>query len=365
MPIFVVARAIPIVRTNNPIRDFCAAKTCSMRERTLDFSALARRVLSGMGLPRWLLAVNAADEAISGQEVLVGGRAVGAVRPHDGGSVGLVQQALTQTRAFIGGGVRDHPRPDQPEAPIDADVFLVAERRNGDVDRWPGAVGALLGLGELDRPAGVPVLLPELTGTRLQLLGNAPFLDLPLLVIRVTLLGRRHEARIDDLASHGDEAGRPKRRVKALEKAFDRPGPGELLAEQPDRARVRHPVGQSQAQEAHEREPVVDQELGALVGEGVGSLDDQDLEHHNWIEGRPAALRARPLAKGSIEIGPEDLEVHGSPERLELVAQVAQPTKAIINIKEARFAAHRSTSASCEVNHETDQQARFLEPSSF
>ena len=58
MPIFVVARAIPMVRTNSLIRDFCSAKTCSMRERTFDFSALARRVLSGMGLPggflRWI-----------------------------------------------------------------------------------------------------------------------------------------------------------------------------------------------------------------------------------------------------------------------------------------------------------------------
>ena len=34
MPIFVVARAIPMVRTNSPMRDFCWAKTCATQDRT-------------------------------------------------------------------------------------------------------------------------------------------------------------------------------------------------------------------------------------------------------------------------------------------------------------------------------------------
>ena len=50
-PIFTRARAMPMVRTNSPIRLFCSAKTCSMRERTPDLRALARRVRSAMGRP--------------------------------------------------------------------------------------------------------------------------------------------------------------------------------------------------------------------------------------------------------------------------------------------------------------------------
>ena len=57
MPIFVVARAMPMVRMNRPMRLFCSAKTCSTRERTFDFRLLARRVVSGIGRPfgflRW------------------------------------------------------------------------------------------------------------------------------------------------------------------------------------------------------------------------------------------------------------------------------------------------------------------------
>jgi hypothetical protein len=37
------------VRMKRSILSFCAAKTCSTRERTFDFSALARRVVSGIG----------------------------------------------------------------------------------------------------------------------------------------------------------------------------------------------------------------------------------------------------------------------------------------------------------------------------
>lgn len=55
MPIFTLALAIPMVRTNS--RSFCSAKICSSRERTFDFSALTRGMAWGIGLPlgflRW------------------------------------------------------------------------------------------------------------------------------------------------------------------------------------------------------------------------------------------------------------------------------------------------------------------------
>jgi hypothetical protein len=35
-PIFTVARARPMVRTNSPMRAFCSAKTCSMAEHTAE-----------------------------------------------------------------------------------------------------------------------------------------------------------------------------------------------------------------------------------------------------------------------------------------------------------------------------------------
>ena len=43
----VVARAIPIVLMNSPIRSFCSANTCSTRARIFDFALLARRIVSG------------------------------------------------------------------------------------------------------------------------------------------------------------------------------------------------------------------------------------------------------------------------------------------------------------------------------
>ena len=51
MPIFMVARAIPIVLTNIPILDFWWAKTCSTRDRIFERLPLARAVASLIGRP--------------------------------------------------------------------------------------------------------------------------------------------------------------------------------------------------------------------------------------------------------------------------------------------------------------------------
>ena len=56
-----------------------------------------------------------------------------------------------------GGGIGGLPAPDQPIAPVDRDVVLVAEGRRGDIAlELPVRTG--LGLGELDRPARITVL---------------------------------------------------------------------------------------------------------------------------------------------------------------------------------------------------------------
>ena len=173
---------------------------------------------------------------------------------------------------------------------VDRDMVLVAEGRDGDVDRRNRSVRPCLGLAELDRPARVAVLVPELGGLGLPGLGNASVLDGLLLLLGIALLGRGDQRSVDDLAAHGDVTGLAQRRVEPVEQRLDRLGPGQLLAEQPDRAGVGNPVGQAQPEKPHERQAVVDQKLGTLVGEGVRRLNHQDLEHHHGVERRPAAL---------------------------------------------------------------------------
>ena len=51
MPIFAVARSMPMVRTNSPMRDFISAKGCSTAERTFDRAALARSCWTGSAVP--------------------------------------------------------------------------------------------------------------------------------------------------------------------------------------------------------------------------------------------------------------------------------------------------------------------------
>ena len=87
------------------------------------------------------------------------------------------------------------------------------------------------GLGELHSPPGVAVLVAELCGLLLPLIGNAALLDCFLLVVRIALARRGDEARIDDLARHGDVAHFPQHRVETLEKCFDGSSFRELLAE--------------------------------------------------------------------------------------------------------------------------------------
>lgn len=137
---------------------------------------------------RGLLAVDAADEAVLGQELLVDLRPIGRVGPHRAGGVGLVEQPLAEPRALVSRGVAGVPTTDQAVLAIDRDVVLIAECRNGDVDSRPRPVGALLGLAELDRPTGVSVLVAELGGLRLPILGNTPLFDRLLFVLGIALM---------------------------------------------------------------------------------------------------------------------------------------------------------------------------------
>jgi hypothetical protein len=71
----------------------------------------------------------------------------------------------------------------------------------------------------------------------------------------------------------------------------------QLLAKQPDCARVGKPVGERQAKRTHEGDAVIDEEFGARVGEIVSRLDDEDVKHRDAIEGWPPALRAVGVAQ--------------------------------------------------------------------
>src|SRR5215468_1904381 len=81
-PIFTFALANPMVRMTSAIGPFCLAKTCSTPARTLDFFPLALAMVSGIGLPFRLLAMDLAAQAVPGQMLFVLRRAVGRVRPY-------------------------------------------------------------------------------------------------------------------------------------------------------------------------------------------------------------------------------------------------------------------------------------------
>ena len=82
-------------------------------------------------------------------------------------------------------------------------------------------------------------------------------------------------------------------------------------------------------------------ELGAVVGQVVVRLDDEDLEHEDRVERRPAAFGPVGVVERRLELGPEHLEVDDAGERLELVAEIAQPRQAVLDVKEPRLSAHR------------------------
>ena len=115
----------------------------------------------------------------------------------------------------------------------------------------------------------------------------------------------------------------------------DRSGFRQPFAEQPDRARVGNPIRKPKAQKPHERQPVVDQELRALVRQIVGCLDHQHLQHHHRIVGRSAAMGSARIGKRLAEFRPERFEVHNPAIGLELIAEVAQTLQPVIEIEEA------------------------------
>src|SRR5215213_1194019 len=104
-------------------------------------------------------------------------------------------------RAFRCASIGDGEAADEAVRPINGDVVLVAEDRDGDLDPRPrGAVLALRsGLRALQRPPRLAILLRELLRLGCPALGNAAFLDGCLLGLAVALTRRSNDRGIDDL----------------------------------------------------------------------------------------------------------------------------------------------------------------------
>ena len=99
MPILIVARAMPMVRMNRPIR----SSVFLLGEHMLDTRAEFRFGIIGPPNGLWhgatllLLAMDVADEAVPDQECLVGRRSVGGIGPDSARRIALIKKALTQT----------------------------------------------------------------------------------------------------------------------------------------------------------------------------------------------------------------------------------------------------------------------------
>lgn len=78
-------------------------------------------------------------------------------------------------------------------------------------------------------------------------------------------LGAARRAGVNDLAGQRDVPRLAHRLVDACEQTLDGAGVGRSFAEKPDRLRVGCPVGEVQPEKTREPQPVVDEELGAIV----------------------------------------------------------------------------------------------------
>src|SRR6266536_1214565 len=172
IPILNLARAMPMVRTILPPIEFCWwPNTCSTRARTLERVVFADRQRTiSCGAP-----VDMALQALRHQARLNLHRAVGAVRPDPLAGIGEIEH-IVQLLTVVQGRVRRIQFADQLVRLVHAEVVLVAEE----------ARVVLL------RPARVLVLLGILGGLLLPSLRRLAGLDRLVLLLRVALLGHRH-----------------------------------------------------------------------------------------------------------------------------------------------------------------------------
>src|SRR5467141_3762978 len=247
---------MPMVRTILPHRVLLVA------EYVLDTRAhpRARRVRRLLALRQRTIAcgapVDTALQALLLQARLDLDRAVGAVRPDLLAGVGEVEH-IVQLLTVVHGRVRRIPFADQLVRLVHADMVLVA-------------VEALV---VLLRPARVRVLLRILGRLLLPSLRCLAGLDRLVLLLRVALLGHRHNRGVNDLAAARNVARGLEMLAEALEQLVDQPGLRQRLAKQPDRGGIRHRLLEFQIEKAHERQPVTqDRVIGLAAGVALALL---------------------------------------------------------------------------------------------
>lgn len=112
-----------------------------------------------------------------------------------------------------------------------------------------------------------------------------------------------------------------------------------------DRVLVGRRSAKIKAQEAHPGQAVPDHELHLRIAEIVLRPKDQRLEHRHGIEGRASALGSIAVAKALDEPATEILKVDRRFERLQRIADLAQPLK-MLRQPEQRPLFHRPASKS-------------------
>ncbi|SJM34849.1 hypothetical protein BQ8482_530019 [Mesorhizobium delmotii] len=139
----------------------------------------------------------------------------------------------------------------------------------------------------------------------------------------------------------------------------------EVLPKQQDRLGVVNVVAEPQPEEAHEGKPVLDLELGLIVRETVERLQNQDLEHHHRIKGRPTAFGAIGALQRLGQRFPENLPRHHRVQLLQWIAGLAQQDIALVNVPEPSLASHPTPPCKSlgEVNQNAFSIARFFEVS--
>ena len=139
--------------------------------------------------------------------------------------------------------------------------------------------------------------MPRLGRLGLPIRRYTALLDRLLLVGHIALTRRRNQAGIDDLTRHGDVTTLPQRGIELLEQSLYRPGRGQLLPEQPDRAGV--PSNPSPRNRINDSRSLMRNSPRSWE-KIVSRLDDKDLEHQHWVEGGPPAFR--PVRVGERRI---------------------------------------------------------------
>src|SRR3981189_1565337 len=238
-------------------------------------------------------------------------RAVGAVRPDLLAGVGEIEH-IVQLLTVMHGRVRRTPFADQLVRLVHAEMVLVA-------------VETLVVLGILGG-----LLFPSLR----PLAG----LDRLVLLLRVALLGHRHNRGVNDLAAARNVALGLEMLAEALKQLVDPPGLRQRLAKQPNCGGIRHWVLEFQIEKAHERPAVADQVLGLLVREIVERLQHHDLELQDRVIGLAAGVALALLGlrlRHGLDVSAEILPWHDLLDRLQRIALGADRLQPALNIEKA------------------------------